>query len=323
MGASAPFLLMGVPRKDLSGQRFGMLTTIAGPFPRRTPSGQLKTQWEFRCDCGNVIRRDQQCVTSGRTTHCGCSPKRAWESRFYEDLTGKVIGRLTVLEEFGIKKNPSGYSSRYWTCRCECGKVKEVAAARLISRKTLSCGCLVPERTREASFKHGLGKLPDGKVRPEYQSWRGMKNRCLNKNFRRYDDWGGRGIKICPEWVDDFQAFYDYMGPKPSPDMSIDRIDNNGDYEPGNVRWATVAQQNSNQRPRRKKPKLPKDSDKSMNDSLERPIPEAVTTVLEEGCISITVGDLTGVVSSMHLIQPKVHQLQKAWLEREQKRAEA
>lgn len=86
----------------------------------------------------------------------------------------------------------------------------------------------------------------------EYKIWEGIKQRCLNPNERGYPKYGGRGIKVCDEWAASFQAFFDYVGYRPGPEFTIDRIDNDGNYEPGNVRWATARQQSANQRPRRK-----------------------------------------------------------------------
>ncbi len=92
-------------------------------------------------------------------------------------------------------------------------------------------------------------RLSHGMVRsPEYSSWCAMKARCLNPNTTRFEQWGGRGIKICPQWVNSFENFYADVGPRPTPKHSIDRIDNDGNYEPGNVRWATPKEQNNNKR---------------------------------------------------------------------------
>ena len=98
--------------------------------------------------------------------------------------------------------------------------------------------------------QHGLGKPP------EYSSWNRMKQRCLNPNSTRYESWGGRGIKICPQWVNDFAQFYRDMGPKPSPKHSLDRIDNDGDYTPENCRWASTLEQARNKRPRKSSQKV-------------------------------------------------------------------
>jgi hypothetical protein len=95
-------------------------------------------------------------------------------------------------------------------------------------------------------------RIHGGRYRPEYAVWQAMKDRCLNPNHAAYHNYGGRGIKICPEWQHSFAAFLRDVGPRPSPDLSIDRIDNDGNYEPGNVRWATRSEQTRNQRPRKR-----------------------------------------------------------------------
>ena len=99
-----------------------------------------------------------------------------------------------------------------------------------------------------STLTHGLSHVPGsgGKATPEYAAWRGIKCRCLNPKTRGYHRYGGRGITICAEWVDDYAAFFAHVGPRPSPKHSIDRIENNGNYEPGNVRWATAKEQMNN-----------------------------------------------------------------------------
>lgn len=87
---------------------------------------------------------------------------------------------------------------------------------------------------------------------PEYQAWHNAKNRTTNPNVPVWPNYGGRGITMCDEWLNSFEAFFEHIGPKPGPGYSLDRIDNDGNYEPGNVRWATRTDQNRNQRPRQK-----------------------------------------------------------------------
>jgi hypothetical protein len=171
------------------------------------------------------------------------------------DLRGQVFGRLVVVERAG---SDAGGNAR-WTCRCECGTDK-VATGRALQAKdprkrTYSCGCLQREAGRAQAIRnirHGASaRGASGKERwPEYWVWSIMKDRCLNANNAKFKDYGGRGIKVCDRWLGDdgFTNFIADMGRRPSPEHSIDRIENDGNYEPGNCRWATRSQQQRNTR---------------------------------------------------------------------------
>lgn len=158
------------------------------------------------------------------------------------NITGQRFGRLIVLEP--ESKSPNGI---VWKCRCDCGGTVSVVSTALRNKDhgTKSCGCIWKEKmTKHGHTRNGSSSR---NMSPEYSVWLGMKKRCLNKNDVAYPNYGGRGISICPEWVEDFAAFLNHIGPRPSRRYSIDRYpDTNGNYEPGNVRWATVLQQARN-----------------------------------------------------------------------------
>lgn len=166
------------------------------------------------------------------------------------ELLGGVtrFGRLTVVGESEPKKYGTRRHRRAFVI-CDCGTKKTVDCSGLKNGQVKSCGCAIPERARIlgcGSRKHGhtAGRA----VTTEYRIWSGMKARCLNKNHRRYSSYGGRGITVCPQWAESFEVFLADMGHRPNTDLSIDRIDNDGDYEPANCRWATSSQQNKNRR---------------------------------------------------------------------------
>lgn len=153
-----------------------------------------------------------------------------------KDRTGEVKGKLTLVSFSHRDDGPKG--ARYWSAMCDCGNKTVI---RIGSPKK-SCGCAVGEWCRSGNARRSHGK----RHAPEYDSWSGMKSRCLNKNNPKYYRYGGRGITICEEWINSFSQFYEDMGQKISPEHSIDRIDNDSNYCKDNCKWSTRKEQANN-----------------------------------------------------------------------------
>lgn len=154
-----------------------------------------------------------------------------------KDLTNREFGRLIVKYRVESKNGRA-----QWFCECKCGKTTIAAGKYIISGQTRSCGCLHLEKIAKGNPKHGMNRTP------EHIAWKRMKARCYNIKGPDFADYGARGIVVCDGWLHSFANFYANVGPRPSPQHSIDRINNNGNYEPGNVRWATSTQQARNKR---------------------------------------------------------------------------
>lgn len=167
------------------------------------------------------------------------------------DLTGQRMppnGRLTVISLAG-HITVGHRRVLAWNCLCDCGTRKVIRASLLASGRILSCGCV-----REAALEAGVHTTHGATGTPEYRIWAGMIGRCTYPSHTGWKDYGGRGIQVCQRWRESFLAFLADVGPLPGPGFSIDRFpNNNGNYEPGNVRWATRKQQAANKRPRAKK----------------------------------------------------------------------
>ena len=170
----------------------------------------------------------------------GVSPK--FIPRRLIDMTGAVIGGQTVIAQDGVDR----HGQARWSVRCVCGSVRAVAGGKLRRGEAGSCGCQKTQKLTVAHTRHGAAA--GGSLTPEYRAWSGMIDRCERPSFSQFADYGGRGIRVCEEWRRDFAAFLAHVGPRPSSQHSIDRIDNARGYEPGNVRWATRTEQARNKR---------------------------------------------------------------------------
>lgn len=162
------------------------------------------------------------------------------------DITDQQFGRLVAKKPIYVNGKPK------WECLCSCGNLKITGISELRGGSTRSCGCLRVQINRNLRLIHGDTSF--GNMSTEYRSWSGMIQRCECERNKRYSRYGGRGISVCTRWRNSFSNFLSDMGRKPGPEYSLDRINNDGNYEPENCRWATLSQQAMNRkRPSKKR----------------------------------------------------------------------
>jgi hypothetical protein len=161
---------------------------------------------------------------------------------------GDRFGRLSVLREIAPKILPGGQRQRLILCGCDCGNTAEVLFRNLRDKITASCGCyrkeVAGETGRKILLRHGMSATP------EWLAWKNMRARCYDSHRKEFMNYGARGITVCGRWLCSFEAFFADMGRRPSRGHSVDRIDNDGNYEPENCRWATAKTQGNNKRQR-------------------------------------------------------------------------
>lgn len=226
-------------REDLTGKKYSRLTVL-GLNQEKTRNGILV--WDCQCDCGKITTVRGYNLKNGNVKSCGCYFS---EIQHYNDLTGRKYGRLTVVENAGYVNGKIS-----WKCRCDCGNEKIVPSVYLSSGSTKSCGCLYDENSKKPHNLHPKFKNRDIGISNSriYKIYRGMIGRC-RKNYYAHKRYYDRGIKVCDEWLgkDGFYNFYEWaIDNGYSEDLTIDRINNDGNYEPSNCRWVTMKEQENN-----------------------------------------------------------------------------
>ena len=216
--------------KDLTGKVFGRLTVISQAASDKCGHAR----WLCQCECGKEKIISSSSLIEGSTQSCGClRNERLTASKKPVDLSGQRFGRLVAVKAIGRASD----GCAMWLCNCDCGRTAIVHGSRLRCGKTTSCGCKV-------HGAHTHGQTVNCVTMPRlYRIWVGMKQRCLNPNRPKWHRYGGRGIKVCEAWRNDYMSFRNWaLNNGYQEDLTIDRIDNDGDYEPDNCRWVTVSE---------------------------------------------------------------------------------
>jgi hypothetical protein len=215
--------------EDYTGKRFGLLV-VQGIDENKSKSRRI--YWLCECDCGKLVSIRQDGFKKQRS--CGCIRAKSL-------IVGKTFGRLTVIK-LNIDKKTHNCGANY-KCVCSCGNTVDVFLMHLNVGATRSCGCLARETVIKQMTTHGKSNTR------LFRIWTGVKGRCNNVLAPDYSIYGGRGISICDEWHDDFVSFYNWaINNGYSDNLSIDRIDNNGNYCPDNCKWSTPIEQQNNTR---------------------------------------------------------------------------
>lgn len=229
--------------KDISGRKIGMIEVLSR-VPSVKNESKKRTYYKCRCSCGNVFVTERERILNGNTKSCGCYKSEQSHKRFFKDISGQRFGKLKVIEFYGNSER----GNAMWKCQCDCGNVVICNGGNLRNGNTKSCGCITRNKTIERSTKHGKSGSQ------LYRVYNHMKGRCYTETDSAYKDYGGRGIKICDEWLGErgFENFYNWsMENGFRVGLTIDRINNDGNYEPSNCRWTDKINQCNNRRSNR------------------------------------------------------------------------
>lgn len=220
--------------EEMIGKEYGYWTVLSVADPKIDISGRRKLALLCRCRCGTERVVTKNTLLNGRSKSCGCYHRERMHETSYEDLVGQRFEHLLVKKDIGRRG-----TSTLWLCLCDCGNYTEATTADLRRRHKVSCGCYA----KSMRITHG------GSKERLYQEWLSMRRRCYDKNTIGWDIYGGRGIIVCEEWSNDYDAFRKWSYENGYDDtLTLDRINYDGNYCPDNCRWITKHDQCRNTR---------------------------------------------------------------------------